>query len=98
MQNQPANVTARAPKILKPEALKGKGSVQSWISHISNYLSVKTNNNAMIIAVSSLVGSAHERWIGHSQTSEGQLVQTWSSLKDAFSVRFETLNRSKNSS
>ena len=95
VQNQPANVTVRAPKIRKPEAFKGKGSVQSWINHMSNYLSGETDNNAMIIAVSYLEGSAHEWWIGHSQTPEGQLVQTWSSLKDALSVRFETLNKSK---
>ena len=95
VQSQPSNVTVRAPKVRKPEAFKGKGSVQSWISHMSNYVNGETENNAMVIAVSYLEGPAHEWWICHSQTSEGQLIQTWSSLKDALSIRFETLNKAK---
>ena len=50
--SQPSNVTGRAPKIRKPEAFKDKGSVQSWISHMSIYVNGETENNAMVIAVS----------------------------------------------
>ena len=52
VKNQPANATVRAQKIRKLEAFKGKGSVKSWINHISNYLSDETDNNAIIIATS----------------------------------------------
>ena len=42
-----------------------------------------------------LEGPEHEWWICHSQTPEGQLIQTWTSLKDALSAGVETLNKAK---
>ena len=60
VQKQPANFTVRAPKIRKPEAFKGKGSIQSWIGHMPNINSGETDNNTMIIAISYLEGSAQE--------------------------------------
>ena len=71
VQNKPAILTVRAPKICKPEAFEGKSSVQSWISHMSNNLIDEPENNAMTISVSYLQSSAHEWWIGYSQTPEG---------------------------
>ena len=62
---------------------------------MSNYVSSETENNAMMIAISYLEGPAHEWWICHSQTPERQIVQTLSSLKDALSFRFESLNKAK---
>ena len=58
-------------------------------------MSSEPDSNIITIAVSYLEGSAHKWWISYSQIPDGQLVQTWSSPKNAISVRFQTMNNSK---
>ena len=95
VQSQPSNVTVKDPKISKPEAFKDKGSVQSWIGHMSNYVNGETENNALVIVVSYLEGLDQVWWICQSQSPESQLIHTLSSRIDALSVRFEIWNKGK---
>ena len=44
----------------KPEPFKGKSSVRSWITHLSNYIGNEQDPRALSIAVSYLEGAAHE--------------------------------------
>ena len=79
----------------KPESFTGKGSVHSWITHVSNYIGNEQNPQALSVAVSYLEGPAHEWWIGFKGTEEGQQINTWPLLKEALIRRFESLNRVK---
>lgn len=83
------------PKPKRPDPFKGKGSVESWITHVTNYVSGIPGEQALAIAVSYLEGPAHEWWIGYQQTEDGQQVQTFDQLKPAISTRFESLNKVK---
>ena len=79
----------------KPESFTGRGSIHSWITHVSNYIGDDQNPQAFIVAISYLSGSAHEWWIGYKETDEGRQVTTWPLLKEALIRRFESLNRVK---
>ena len=87
--------STKSPKPRKPDSFNGKGSIESWMTHMSNYVKDESEENAMAIAISYLEGPAHDWWIGHSQTEEGQLIQTWTALKSALASRFITLNKAK---
>ena len=79
----------------KPESFKGKGSITSWITHMTNYLGGTSPDEALSIAVSYLEGPAHEWWIVFRQSLEGQGIQTWENLRPALIRRFDTLNKVK---
>ena len=83
------------PKPKRPDSFKGKGSVESWITHISNYVLGVPDEQALAIAASYLEGPAHEWWIVHRQTEEGEMIDTFDEFKDALKARFETLNKVK---
>ncbi len=87
--------TPSGPKCRKPESYKGKGSIVSWITHITNYVGSTDPRNALIIAVSYLDGPAHEWWIVFRETDEGKAIQTWPELQPALIKRFDTLNKVK---
>ena len=52
--------TTTGPKPKKPNAYKGKGSINSWIAHMTNYLGPTPDPNALAVAISYLEGPAHE--------------------------------------
>lgn len=79
----------------KPHSFNGKGSIRSWITHVSNYVGNDQNPQALTVAVSYLDGSAHEWWLGYKVTEEGSQIQTWPQLQEALIRRFETLNKIK---
>ena len=83
------------PQANKPQPFKGKGSILSWTTHMSNYLTNVDDTRALPIAVSYLVDGAHEWWIVFKDTEEGQSISTWSALKNALISRFDTLNKEK---
>lgn len=85
----------RAPKQKLPEPFKGKSSIQSWTTHMNNYLQTATDEEALPIAISYLQGHAHEWWIVYKNTEEGEQITTWTTLKKALIARFDTLNREK---
>lgn len=84
-----------APKKNKPNTFTGKGSVISWITHMDNYLGDSDDMEALNLAASYLSGSAHEWWIVHSTSSNGKNIETWSDMKNALKMRFDTLNKEK---
>ena len=79
----------------KPEPFNGKGSVRSWITHLSNYIGIEQNPHSMNVAVSYLQGTAHEWWLGYKETEDGSQVNTWTRLQQALIERFETRNKRK---
>ena len=79
----------------KPDSFNGKGSIRSWITHVSNYVGNDQNPQALTVAISYLQGAAHEWWLGYSKTEEGNQVTTWPQLQQALIGRFETLNKIK---
>ena len=83
------------PKVNKPQLYRGKGSVVSWTTHMSNYLQNVEESQALTIAVSYLAEGAHEWWIVFKETEEGRTIQGWNALKDALVGRFDTLNKEK---
>ena len=83
------------PKPKRPDSFKGKGSVESWITHITNYVLGVPDDQALTIAVSYLEGPAHEWWIVYRQTEEGKLIHTFDQFTTAIKARFETLNKVK---
>ena len=83
------------PKVNKPQLYRGKGSIVSWTTHMSNYLQNVDESQALTIAVSYLAEGAHEWWIVFKETEEGRNIQGWSSLKNALVGRFDTLNKEK---
>ena len=62
---------------------------------MENYLGNASGSDAFKIALSYLTGSAHEWWIVHEKTPEGQAVKSWIELKNSLVQRFETLNKEK---
>ena len=97
-QNQMQHVAPSSnsgPKHKRPDSYKGKGSITSWITHMTNYIGNTPDTHALSIAVSYLEGSAHEWWIAYHQTPEGQNIATWSALQPALIRRFDTLNKAK---
>ena len=83
------------PRVRRPESFSGKGSVTSWITHMSNYLGNTTDIDSLPIAVSYMTGSAHEWWIVYKNTAEGRTVTSWSRLKEGLVKRFDALNKEK---
>ena len=55
----------------KPDSFTGKGSIHSWITHVTNYIGNDQNPQALNVAASYLEGPAHEWWIGYKATLEG---------------------------
>ena len=82
-------------KLRKPESFSGKGSIRSWITHMTNYVGDPNDPRALAIAVSYLHGTAHEWWLGFKDSEEGRQITTWAQLQDALIRRFETLNKIK---
>ena len=70
-------------KLKKTDSYKGKGSITIWIVHMDNYTRSSSLEQAFLIAVSLLDGSAHEWWIVHSLTEDGRNITTWQGLKEA---------------
>ena len=89
------NVSLETTKIKRPDAFKGKGSVQSWAVHMDNYLRDTPLRDCLHISASYLEGSAHEWWIVHQSTEEGKRINDWSALRAALIKRFEPLNKEK---
>lgn len=83
------------PKKNKPSSFNGKGSVSSWCVQMDNYLGQDRGMESLYVALSYLSGSAHEWWIVHEKSPEGQNIRTWGHFKDALVQRFETLNKEK---
>ena len=81
--------------IRKPKPFRGKGSIQSWVVHMDNYVSHATVDKKLAIAVSFLEGNAHEWWIVHSTMEAEHNVHTWEQLKQALLKRFQPLNKTK---
>ena len=79
----------------KPNPFKGKGSVLSWTTHMTNYLRHVEESEALAIAVSYLYEGAHEWWIAFAETDEGKNVRSWTDLKNALVSRFDTINKEK---
>ena len=79
----------------KPDSFTGKGSIHSWITHVTNYILNDQNSFALSIEVSYLEGPAHEWWILYKETLGGQQGTAWPLLKEALIRRFESLNRVK---
>ena len=82
-------------KLRKPEPFRGKGSIQSWITHMENYTRGSSPQESFSIAISYLDGNAHEWWIVHQSTEEGNAINEWSPLKDALLKIFQSLNKVK---
>ena len=97
LQHQQHNYagSSSVPRCKKPESFKGKGSITSWITHVTNYVGSTDERNALTVAVSYLEGPAHEWWIVYRKTEEGMAIQTWSQLQPALIKRFDTLNKVK---
>ena len=87
--------SSSGPKCKKPVSYKGKGSIISWITHVTNYVGSTDPRYALTIAVSYLEGPAHEWWIVFRETEEGRAIQTWPELQPALIRRFDTLNKVK---
>ena len=79
----------------KPNIYQGKGSVLSWVTHMSNYLTQIDEKEGLSIAVSYLQGSGHEWWIAFANTDNGSKVTTWKDLKEALISRFDTIKKEK---
>lgn len=90
-----AVTTGFTPKVNTPPLYKGKGSITSWTTHMSNYLANVDDAEALNIAVSYLHEGAHEWWIMYQRTDEGREVNTWTRLKNAMVSRFDVLNKEK---
>ena len=86
---------AQSVKPRKPESFKGKGSIKSWITQVTNYIGNAPEPQAITVAVSYLDGPAHEWWLGFKDTEEGRAIQTWRQLQEALIRRFENLNKIK---
>lgn len=94
-RTQTASFPNQEPKCKRPESYKGKGSIASWITHVTNYVDNSHPGQALKVAVSYLEGPAHEWWIAFQETEEGRNIQTWDELKPALTKRFDTLNKAK---
>ena len=70
IEEREPNANKSVVKLRKPEAFKGKGSIQSWITHMENYTRGSSPHDSMSIAISYLDGNAHEWWIVHQITEE----------------------------
>ena len=68
-------------KSKKPESFTGKGSVHSWITHVTNYIGNGQYPQAFSVAISYLESPAHEWWIAYKETEKGQKINTWPLLK-----------------
>ena len=90
--NHPTQSTAKPNK---PNPFKGKGSLLSWTTRMSNYLRHVEENEALPIAVSYLHDGAHEWWIAFVETDDGKNIKTWNNLKDALVSRFDRINKEK---
>ena len=51
---------AATPKVNPPMTFKGKGSILSWTTHMTNYLQNVGDEKALTIAISYLADGAHE--------------------------------------
>ena len=71
----------------------GQKGVESWITHIRNYLITVPEDQALVIAVSYLGGAAHEWWIARCR--DGTPVQTLSRFLDMLKERFGVINKTK---
>ena len=83
------------PKVNPPQTFKGKGSITSWVTHMSNYLQNTEDHQALTIAISYLADGAHEWWIVFKETELGRSIKTWPDLKAALVSRFDILNKEK---
>ena len=89
------NMGKVGPRCKAPESYKGKGSISSWITHVTNYVGNTDPRNALNVAVSYLEGPAHEWWIIFRNSEEGKSIRTWNDLQLALIRRFDTLNKVK---
>ena len=62
---------------------------------MSNYVNEKSKFNALAIIISYLGGSYNDSWAWNSQTTDGNIIQTWIFLKAALASQFITLSKDK---
>lgn len=79
----------------KPNPFNGRGSITRWCVQMDNYIAGCHGIMGMNITLSFLVEHAHEWWIVYSHTEDGRMVQFWEGLRNALTMRFETLNKEK---
>ena len=63
-------------KLKKPEQFKRKGKITSWVVYIDKYMRKTPSDQAFLMAVSFLEGSAHEMWILYSFTEDIRNIKT----------------------
>lgn len=84
--------TSAAPKRNKPPTFDGRGSVDSWLEHIFEYCSAAPEDQKLSIAVTYLLGSAHEWYIGTKLLSDSP-VSTFEGFCKAISGRFNPVDK-----
>ena len=83
-----------APKPQKPPAFNGKGSVDSWATHMDQYVASLDGTSALALAVTYISGDAHEWWLAHCKTVHPTPTQ-WEELRNAILIRYNPLNKVK---
>lgn len=92
-QQQAKNVgNSGGPKRNKPPTFDGKGSVDSWLQHISEYCRGAADGEKLAIAVSYLTGSAHE-WYICTKVLEESPVLSYDGFCGAISKRFNPIDK-----
>ena len=87
------NNEEKSRKLNKPYTFTGKQNIESWITHVGNYLSGIPDDKALPIAMSYLGGSAHEWWL--AQSRNGLVVTTLEELFKHLTERFTVINKEK---
>jgi hypothetical protein len=83
-----------APQPQKPSSFNGKGSVESWVAHMDNYVAAVGESTALQIAVTYLSGDAHEWWMVQSRSITPTPTR-WPDLRAAVLSRYSPLNKTK---
>ena len=78
----------------KPPTYDGKAPVDSWVSHMNNYLCGTPANNTLSIAVSYLTDQAHKWYLAYTQHAQPPLTN-WETLRTALIDRFSSRNKVK---
>ena len=92
--NSVMNSTAQqTPKLNKPMLFTGKQSIESWITHVRNYLRGIPDDKAISVALSYLGGPAHEWWL--AQMRNGTQVTTLEEVFSKLKQRFTIINKEK---
>lgn len=85
--------SSSAPKINKPPTFSGKSNIDSWVTHVRNYLEGTSDEKAIPIALSYISGAAHEWYL--AQKRNGLEFNTLEDLFEYLKKRFTTVNKEK---